>query len=67
MAAVIAKSIHQQGCQLGGVHGAEGEGKAGSPNGWGAEEGWGDCRPLSTLSLGGWGQSLVRCQQHGGI
>lgn len=67
MAAVTAKCVHQQRHRLGGVYRAEGEGKVGPSDRRGAEEWWGHCHPLSTLALLGWGQSLVRCQKHGGL
>lgn len=66
-AALVAWGIQQQRHQLGGVHGAEGERKVGSSDRWGAEEWWGHFHPLGTLTLLGRGQSLVRCQQHGGL
>ena len=65
MAAVTAQGVQQQWHQLGGMHRAEGKGKVGSSDRWGAEE-WGGHRPsLGALILQVWAQSLVRCQQHG--
>ena len=62
MAAVAAQGIQHQ---LGGMHRAEGKGKVGSSDRWGAEE-WGCHRPsLGALILQVWAQSLVRLQQHG--
>lgn len=67
MAAVIARSVQEQGHQLWGVDRAEGKRKVGSSNGWGAEEWWSHSHPLSTLTLLGLGQGLVRRQQQGGL
>lgn len=50
-----------------GVDRAEGKRKVGSSNGWGAEEWWSHGHPLSTLTLLGLGQGLVRRQQQGGL
>lgn len=67
MAVVTAKCVHQQRYQLRGVDRAKGEGKVGPSDRRGTEEWWGHSHPLSTFALLGGGQSLVRCQKHGGL
>lgn len=65
MAAVTAWGIQQQRHHLGGGDRAKGKRKVDSSNWRRAEERWGHCYPLSTLTLLGWGQSVLRGQQHG--
>lgn len=64
---VTSRNIPQWRHHLGGLDRINRKRKVGPLKWWGAEEWWGHCYPLNTLTVLRGGQSLVRSQQHVGL